>query len=155
MLHVQISNSQAGTAEEHLHPPPTQTTAVAVCIVFLRHHHLLYSHQSLSLQPDNTVTHTHNTTGDARLQSVLNRLSYSLQPSTVPLPIRISARAPLQVCVSRAEVRSAFRPYQFSFGTLKTAWHSGHTCRLSTQEPGAMSLRPAWAIYGDERVLQT
>lgn len=75
------------------HRPP-QTMAVAVCIVFLRHRHLLYSHQSLSLEPDNdTVTYTHNTTGDARLQSVLNRLSYSLQPSTVPVPIRISAQS--------------------------------------------------------------
>lgn len=76
-----------------VHRPP-QTMAVAVCIVFLCHHHLLYSHQSLSLEPDNdTVTYTHNTTGDARLQSVLNRLSYSLQPSTVPVPIRISAQS--------------------------------------------------------------
>lgn len=83
------------------HRPP-QTTAGAVCILFLRHHHLLYSHQSLSLEPDNdTVTYTHNTTGDARLQSVLNRLSYSLQPSTVPVPIRINAQsASTSLCIT-------------------------------------------------------
>lgn len=64
--------------------------AAATCTIFLHHHHLLYSDQSVSLQ---IVTYTQNTTGDARLQSVLERLSYSLQPSTVPVPIRISAQS--------------------------------------------------------------
>lgn len=72
--------------------------AVASCTIFLHHHHLLHSDQSVSLQ---IITYTQNTTGDARLQSVLEWLSYSLQPSTVPVPIRISAQsAPTSRCIT-------------------------------------------------------
>lgn len=75
---------------------PLRTMAAATCTIFLHHHHLLYSDQSVSLQ---IVTYTQNT-GEARLQSVL-WLSYSPQPSTVPVPIRISAQsAPTSLCIT-------------------------------------------------------
>lgn len=137
------------------HRPP-QTMAGAVCILFLHHHHLLYSHQSLSLEPDNdTVTYTHNTTGDARLQSVLNRLPYSLQPSTVPVPIRINAQsASTSLCITckGTTCLSAVSLLIWNSQDSQAQWSY-----LSPQHSGAWSyvFEAAWAIYRDERVLQT